>query len=238
MAKKFAAFDIDGTLIRWQLYHAVVDRMAKHNLLGSDAHALLHDARMVWKRREDQEAFREYEITLINTYEKALLTINPDQFDTIAAQVTEEYGSQTYVYTRNLIAELKDRGYILFAISGSQTELVERIATRYEFDDWVGTEYYRKSGKFTGEKHVASHHKETILKHLVKKHKVSLPDSLAIGDSGSDISMLKMVEKPIAFNPDKTLYKTAKEQGWKIVVERKNVVYELAPGYTGNYELK
>lgn len=238
MHKSFAVFDIDGTLIRWQLYHAVVDRMAKHNLLGNDAHTLLHDARMVWKRREDQEAFREYEITLINTYEKALLTINPDQFDTIVAQVAEEYGSQTYVYTRNLITELKDQNYILFAISGSQTELVEHIAKRYEFDDWVGTEYYRKSGKFTGEKRIASYHKEIILKYLIEKHRVSLQDSLAIGDSGSDIAMLKLVESPIAFNPDQTLYRTAKERGWKIVVERKNVVYELAPGYTGNYELR
>src|SRR3546814_11785501 len=27
--KKFAVFDIDGTLIRWQLYHAVVETVAK-----------------------------------------------------------------------------------------------------------------------------------------------------------------------------------------------------------------
>jgi phosphoserine phosphatase len=35
---------------------------------------------------------------------------------------------------------------------------------------------------------------------------------------------------PIAFNPNKELFDHAREHGWNIVVERKNVVYELSAG--------
>ena len=33
-SRPFAVFDIDGTLIRWQLYHAVADDMAKQNIIN------------------------------------------------------------------------------------------------------------------------------------------------------------------------------------------------------------
>jgi len=45
-----------------------------------------------------------------------------------------------------------------------------------------------------------------------------------------------MVEKPIAFNPDKELYEIAAKTSWKIVLERKNMIYELEKD-SGRYEL-
>ena len=45
--------------------------------------------------------------------------------------------------------------------------------------------------------------------------------------------MLDIVEHPVAFNPDKGLYEAAVSHHWPIVVERKNVVYELKPDKDG-----
>ena len=226
-SNKFAVFDIDGTLIRWQLYHAVVDRLAKLGFLGDSAHDELHGARMNWKNREHSESFSQYEQTLIKIYEQSLDNIDTKTFDEIAEQIALEYKDQVYTYTRDLCATLKDRGYTLLAISGSHQELVGHIAKNYGFDDWVGTEYKRGDNGFTGEKFVASHNKKTILESFIKKHGLSLEKSVGVGDSGSDVPMLEMVESPIAFNPDQTLLKKSKDEGWKIVVERKNVIYEL-----------
>jgi len=39
--------------------------------------------------------------------------------------------------------------------------------------------------------------------------------------------MLEMVERPICFNPNQKLFEAAKRHDWPIVVERKDVVYEL-----------
>jgi len=48
-----------------------------------------------------------------------------------------------------------------------------------------------------------------------------------VGDSESDINLLEIVGKPICFNPTLTLYQEAKRRNWSVVVERKNVIYEL-----------
>ncbi len=225
--KKFAAFDIDGTLIRWQLYHAVVDKLAKKNLLGDSAQQQLHQARMIWKRREHPEAFRDYELSLIDIFEAAFGELKTKDFDDTIKEVIDEFADQTHVYTRDLIKKLKQEDYFLLAISGSHQELVKPIAERYGFDDWQGSTYQRQGEHFAGQPYVASHHKQEILQALISKHGLSLVDSLAIGDSASDAAMLKMVEQPIAFNPDQNLYQIAKDNGWKIVVERKNVIYQL-----------
>ncbi len=231
--KKFAVFDIDGTLIRWQLYHAVVDRLAKDGHLGDKAHDNLHEARMVWKRREHTEAFKQYEVELIKTYEESITNLPTEVFDNIAKEVAIEYKDQVYKYTRGLAKMLNEQGYFLLAISGSQEELVGEIAKNYNFDAWVGTQYERKDGRFTGKKFIASQDKKIVLEGAIEDYDLSLKGSIAVGDSASDIPMLDMVEHPIAFNPDQTLFQKAKISGWKIVIERKNVIYELEKDHDG-----
>lgn len=224
---RFAVFDIDGTLIRWQLYHAVVDELARQGMLGKDAKNNLRQSRMRWKRREHAAVFREYELTVIDTFETAFNQLDAAAFDKAVDTVIKEYGDQTYAYTKNLISQLKSKDYVLLAISGSHQELVAKIAKQYGFDDFIGTVYERHGHKFSGQKQVASDNKKLALQSLVKKHNLGYKGSLAIGDSASDAAMLELVEQPIAFNPDQTLYRIAKQHGWKIVVERKNVTYEL-----------
>lgn len=227
MGKKFAAFDFDGTLIRWQLYHAVVDKLAQTGLLGEDGKQRLRKSRMAWKRREHPEAFKEYEDDLIRLYESALDTLSVEDFDKSVEQVIKEYKDQVYTYTRDLAKDLKKQGYFLLAISGSHEELVEKVAQHYGFDAWVGTKYDRAKDKFSGRKFVASQDKRAILDRLIQQYDLSSEQSFAIGDSGSDIAMLKAVDQPIAFNPDRKLFKAAQNYGWDIVIERKNVVYRL-----------
>lgn len=225
--KKFAVFDIDGTLVRWQLYHALVDTLAKHNALGSDAHKQIHQARMRWKNREHGYDFQAYELELIKQFESAITKLDPKLFDMYVEQVIDEYKDQTYTYTKTLISTLKDRDYVLLAISGSHEELVARIADHYGFDDYIGTLYSKNKTGFTGSVNVASHDKAEQLSKLVEKHHLTYEDSYAVGDSKSDAVMLEVVENPVAFNPDQNLYTIAQKKHWPIVVERKNVIYKL-----------
>lgn len=234
--RPFAVFDIDGTLIRWQLYHAVVDRLAKKDLLGSNTKEKLRESRMKWKRREHHDSFKQYERNLIEFYESALSGLDVADFDKAVDEVVLEYREQVYTYTRDLIAKLKKNDYLLMAISGSHHELVAHIAKLYKFDDWVGTRYERKGNRFTGKKFIASADKQTILNQLVKKHRLGFEDSIAVGDSASDASMLKIVERPIVFNPDKQLFEIASSLTWDIVIERKNMIYKLK-SINGSYQL-
>lgn len=225
--RPFAVFDIDGTLIRWQLYHAVVNELAKQGHLGEGAHERIHQARMIWKRREDHEAYRAYEKVIIKAYEEAIGHLTYSQFKAAGDKVLDVYKGQVYTYTRDLIADLKQKGYLLLAISGSHHELVELLAQYYGFDDWVGSQYHRDGERFTGEKYIASDDKATALKQFVLQYKLTYKHSVAVGDTKGDIPMLELVEHPVAFNPEKRLFNHAKRKGWNIVIERKNVVYEL-----------
>ncbi len=235
MSRKFAVFDIDGTLIRWQLYHAVVDKLASGGYLGEDAKDKLHQARMIWKNREHSEAFADYEAVLIDVFESALTTLEPKQFDDMVDDVIGQYKDQVYTYTRNLLHELKSKGYFLLAISGSHQELVEKLAKYYGFDDWSGSKYERGEN-FSGEKFIASHNKKSLLTQMIEDHNLSLDGSYAVGDSTSDAEMLEMVENPIAFNPNQSLLDIAKSKSWPIVIERKNVTY-LLTSKDGSYTL-
>lgn len=69
--------------------------------------------------------------------------------------------------------------------------------------------------------------KANIVKRALEKEKLTLECSIGVGDTEGDISFLELVEQPICFNPNTRLYKHAKRMGWKIVVERKDVIYEL-----------
>jgi phosphoserine phosphatase len=137
--RKFAAFDIDGTLIRWQLYHALVDRLVKEGYSNPEAWWRVHQSRMSWKTRSHAEAFKAYEHELINVYDNILTSLKVSQFNAVVDAVFDEYKDQVYVYTRDLINELKAKNYLLFAISGSQKEIVSKIASYYGFDDFSGS---------------------------------------------------------------------------------------------------
>jgi phosphoserine phosphatase len=49
--------------------------------------------------------------------------------------------------------------------------------------------------------------------------------------------MLEMVEHPLVFNPDKKMFTIARDHHWPVVVERKNMIYELEPA-DDSYALK
>lgn len=225
--KPFAVFDIDGTLIRWQLYHAVADALAKRSVFDPEAYRDIREARMLWKRRAHSESFKAYEERLVRGYEALLSRLSVRQFQTAANDVFDEYKDQVYTYTRDLIKSLRAQGYLLLAISGSQTEIVGKIADYYGFDDFVGTQYERVSGRFSGRRASAPKDKAEVLRMLVHKHEATFKGSLAVGDSEGDIPMLEIAEEAVAFNPSEKLFRHAARKGWKIVVERKNHVYEL-----------
>ncbi len=234
--KRFAVFDIDGTLIRWQLYHAIADKLVSMGFIVPVKFQAIKDARMLWKRREGSESFKDYEIELVKLYNEIISEITVEQFDQAVEVTFQEYKDQVYTYTRGLIRDLKRKGYLLFAISGSQTQIIGKMADHYGFDDYVARVDEHKNGQFTGESSTPIFGKDKVLEGLVRKHSASFADSIAVGDSNSDTKMLELVENPVAFNPEKALFTYAKKQGWKVVIERKNMIYELEKK-NGKYEL-
>ena len=109
------------------------------------------------------------------------------------------------------------------------------MAEKYEVTDYRGTIYkVDDNNKFTGEvmKMWDSCNKQISIDELVNKYNVDLSSSFSYGDTNGDLSMLKMVENPIAINPNRNLLLKIKEDDYlakriKIIVERKDIIYKL-----------
>lgn len=229
--RPFAVFDIDGTLIRWQLYHAVADKLVRQGVINEKSFHKVRTSRMNWKTRTSEASFDKYEQQLVALVNDAISGLRVAEVERAYQSVIEEYQDQVYTYTRDIIKRLKAKNYLLFAISGSQIEMIRLLADRYGFDDCGGTVYERRNGAFTGHNTpLRSQRKPAFLKELVKQHNAGLLGSIGVGDSESDIPMLSIVEQPIAFNPTKELFRHARKHSWQIVIERKNMIYELKAG--------
>lgn len=223
---KYAAFDLDGTLIRWQLYHAIIDELISLNLLTNQQIQIINKYKQDWKNRRTKESFEKYEKHLINETVRIIYKINSHDFNQICQNVFNIYKDQVHSYTLNLIKNLQAKNYAIFFISGSPNNIVKLIAKYYKIDDFAGSNLNDNNAKsqviiMTGQQ------KLKTLKQLITKHNLNNKDSYAVGDTLGDQYILDYVENPIAFNPNQALFNLAQAKHWEIVVERKNVNYQL-----------
>lgn len=224
---KFAAFDIDGTLFRSGLYREVVYELIRMKALPKRILMELSEQESAWQKRTHGNAFKEFEQAQADLLDAHLPKLKVKDFEAAAKSVIKNQKDNVYVYTRELSKKLKKDGYTLIAISGSQVELVEPFAKHYNFDIWVAQHHLRDGEYFTGESIKTHKGKDNIIRKLLPVHNLTLEGSIGIGDSRGDIGMLSLTHNSIAFNPDDHLFEAAQENNWKIVVERKNMIYEL-----------
>lgn len=227
MTKPFAVFDIDGTVARTSLFLASVHEMMRRHMIPQTDADEIHEKLDAWLKRKHSQAFVEYEQLCIEVLFRELGNTKVSAYEAIIDEVMRKFGQRTYLYTKNLIKKLQNDGYMILAVSGSEEKLLGRFCKEYGFDDWVGTDFHKDGFYFTGSATDVVSNKHIYLQRLLDKHQLSIADSIGVGDTLSDVKMLEMVDNPICFNPSQELYEEARLRGWKIVIERKDVVYEL-----------
>jgi HAD superfamily hydrolase (TIGR01490 family) len=233
---KIAVFDIDGTVYREAMSFIVAEELLIGPDFKEEAEALA-GARHTYKSRGSTEAYWAYNKTILDVFKKALQHTTPAQLQEVIATLLKHKSDYCYAYTIQLIKQLKAEGRTLIAISGSIANIVEPFAKSVGFDYVVASGLEVKNGAFTGERATETKQgKDKILKALVAEHDLSLEGSVGVGDTHRDIPMLAVTEHPIAFNPNAALYEEAEKHGWKIVLERKNMIYELEK-INGTYTL-
>jgi len=223
-----AVFDIDGTVFRSSLLIELVDRLILRDVFPENAHSYYAKAQEEWLNR--QAEYEPYIKKVVHAFAKHLKGVPYGDVADVAGEVIEEMRHRTYRYTRDLITELKTKDYFLLAVSHSPKFIVDGFCYELGFDKSYGTFYETgASNRFTGE--IVDEHlimnKSTILRRAVEKENLTLKGSVGVGDTESDASMLALVDDPIAFNPNRGLYRHAKKHLWKIIVERKDVIYEI-----------
>ena len=226
--KKVAIFDIDGTVFRSSLLIELTDALIQEGIFSSNVRKIYSKAHKNWLDRKG--SYEDYIEAVVKAFLQNIKGVQYKEFSRITKKVVDFHKDRTYQYTRDIIRDLKKKNYYLLAISHSPQKVVKEFCKGMEFDKIYGRIYeIDKQERFTGkvlyEELISD--KAEVLKRAIEKEKLTLEGSVGVGDTDSDISFLKMVEIPICFNPNEKLYQHAKQVGWKIVVERKDVVYNL-----------
>ncbi len=237
MGKKFAVFDVDGTLTRTSLLQLIARELVARGHLGVgpwyQVETYLHD----FRQKVSDESFPDYQEKAADLIFAHLKTLPVNAYQDVVTSVAKRSPSHTYVYTRELVKNLKSHGFILIAISSSEMRAVDIFTREMGFDLSVGGMFFKGDETIGGDIQRLKKGKDEILQALITKYDLDLKGSMAVGGTSSDIPLLKMVDQAIAFNPNQALFKAASENDWMVVVERKDVVYGLQKDGS-TYELK
>lgn len=231
--RKVAIFDIDGTIFRSSLLIEITEELVARDVFKPDVKKIYKGAYKRWAERKG--SYEDYIHGVIKAFEANIKGVPYVELYDIAEYVVSYHKNRVYRYTRDLVQDLKKKEYFMLAISNSPRPTVEHFCKQLGFDKIYGRVYEAGvDGKMTGETlHLdLISDKAKILKRAVRKNDLTLRGSIGVGDTESDIRFLERVENPICFNPNLQLYKRAKRSGWKVVVERKNMIYEF-PQYPG-----
>ena len=226
--KKVAIFDIDGTIFRSSLLIELVEAMIAEGLFPQHLQKVYARDYKNWLDRKD--IYDKYINGVVLAYNKNIKGVSRDKFLKVAKKVIAFHHNRVYRFTRDLVRDLKKKNYYLLAISHSPREIVEAFAKKLGFSKVYGRIYETdKRGRFTGKALYLDliSDKAKVLVRAVEKENLTLRGSVGVGDTESDIRFLKMVDRPICFNPNKKLYDHARRAGWEIVVERKDVIYKM-----------
>ncbi len=226
--KKVAVFDIDGTIFRSSLVIELTEGLILAGVFPEKIRKIYSHEQESWIERKG--SYEEYINAVVKAFHIGIKGVKEKDFLPVVERVVSFRKDRVYRYTRDLAKKLKKKSYYLLAISHSPMYVVGRFGRQMSFDKVYGGLLELDAKKrFTG----GMLHRELIfdkakiLKRAIEKENLTLKGSIGVGDTGSDIPFLKMVENRICFNPNSALYREAKKRGWKIVVERKDVIYQI-----------
>lgn len=227
--KPVAFFDVDGTIFRSSLLVELVETLIQEEVFPKRARSEYQKEYAAWKNREG--AYEEYIGALITTFLTHIKGVHYGVFADIGKEVVARHSKRVYRYTRDLLKDLKEQGYVTVAISQSPKTILDTFCTAYGFDKVYGRMYeIGPSDCFTGEvtdEHLIENKANIVRRVFERSPELTKENSVAVGDTDGDIPLLEMVERAICFNPNQALLKHAKRVGWEVVVERKDVIYQI-----------
>ncbi|MFH1077934.1 MAG: HAD-IB family phosphatase [Patescibacteria group bacterium] len=202
-------FDFDGTFSERQL---LVELMLVVGDLFPKRNAIIQPLRDVISEYENRRTY-SYAPVIATAVELA-----PEFYDglsvadalTAARSVLERFGEMTYIFPRRFVERMRieprrGRG-LLIAITGAPQVVAEIFGERYGFDLVYSIVNFEKDGVYTGIRdNRTARDKGGVLEEVTAAFGLDLSESIALGDSTSDIPMLARVGYPFAVNPQAEL---------------------------------
>jgi HAD superfamily hydrolase (TIGR01490 family) len=226
--QKVAFFDIDGTVFRSSLLIELVEELIRTEVFPAKAREEYAVSHELWRNREG--SYEAYIGDVIRAFMNHIQGVHYGVLADVGRTVVGTQSKRVYRYTRDYITDLKREDYYIVAISQSPKTILDAFCTAYGFDKVYGRMYeLGPRDCFTGRviDEALIQDKSRIIDRLLEHGECTLEGSVGVGDTDGDIPLLSKVATPICFNPNKRLYEHAKEMGWKVVIERKDVIHFL-----------
>lgn len=146
---------------------------------------------------------------------------DPEFLDQLREQyLAEKIHSVLLDKSCKLIAYHKQQGHTLLIITATNRFITQPIAELFGIKNLIASEAEMKDGRYTGKPTGIPSYAEgkvTRLNQWLKENNYQPEETWFYSDSHNDLPLLKIVDHPIAVDPDDILKKEAEERGWPII---------------------
>lgn len=217
--KNSAAFyDVDGTLIRINVVHTFAYyAMRKPSLLAAARTAAQTAASVPLFWAADKISRKWFNEVFYRSYagmsEDRLVVLAEDLFDEVILP-------NIYPRALDLIDESRRAGCRQVLVSGALDFTMRPLARYLGVDDLIANRLEFREGYATGKlakPFVGGATKPILLRDYARQHEIDLAESWAYSDSYSDLTMLAVVGRPTACNPDRRLRAVARSYDWPVL---------------------
>ncbi len=218
MQQSAAFYDMDGTLVSTNLVHSYLFMsMNDVSIPKSIAKTAAGIAKIPAFMAVDQIsriAFNEMLFAgFAGSFEDRLLEFAEDHFQKVLEP-------NIFPGAYDLVQNARKKGLRQVIVSGSVDFMVAPLARHLGIDDIITNRLEMRNGVATGrliKPVVAGANKARFIQEYAKAHNLDLLESYGFSDSFSDYSMLAVVGRPAAVNPDRRLRRAATEHRWPIL---------------------
>jgi HAD superfamily hydrolase (TIGR01490 family) len=217
-ARAAAFFDLDKTLMQgssaFQFGRAAYEAglLSRRQLL-SDAIANVQ-FRLRGATDEDSLALR-------NRIAASLEGTRVRDLERLGTNVLARVLPRVYPEMLAIAHEHQDAGRPAYIVTAASQELADILARVMTLDGAIGSNISEVvDGVYTGKPmgvFVYRAGKAEAIEQLAQREGIDLSLSYAYSDSESDLPMLRAVGHPVAVNPDGTLARIAREEGWQVL---------------------
>jgi HAD superfamily phosphoserine phosphatase-like hydrolase len=223
MAKFCLGFDVDGTLLRWNSLHLLLVACVENGCVSADV--LTEANQRLAEYKERKGTFQAFIDALLKA-EKCLNGVAVIDVADAARRVVESgiWASVFCAETLQIAREWTQCVPVIF--TGTPQVMAQAIAAHYNIRHVFGTQLLtdHSGNLYTGESDDSVlQNKGSAIRRFAEEHEIDLTQSIAVGDSEGDITMLQAVGHPIALNPNAGLMRACTRYRYPYVLEKKIV---------------
>jgi HAD superfamily hydrolase (TIGR01490 family) len=211
-----AIFDLDNTLLRGDSDYAWGEFLVEQGIVDKNYHSRTNAVHLADYNagKLDIDKFLSFQLKPLKNNPRHILEEIRSRFlEVIIKPMISDKA-------RALVRRHREQGHTLMIITSTNRFITAPIADEFGIKILIATEVEEINGQFTGRTFDTPSFGEGKVRRLnnwLVERSEFLSSSWFYSDSHNDLPLLKVVDHPVAVNPDDTLREEAQLRNWKIV---------------------